>query len=197
MKKILSTLFFLFFVVSAQAQSVVVYEGKDVYMPNATLHVGGTITSGGNRSTLFIPAGVGRAGTTAGWVNTGTNLNQATVAASQTSATFTIPIVGLQVGDTIESFKVVAQIESAGNTATLDADLRKLTNAAADPVDASVGAITQVSVTADTAVASSKTLATADVVASGESFYLLLTATTAASTDIRLLGVEVVAKREN
>jgi hypothetical protein len=147
--------------------------------------------------TLFVPAGNGRAGATAGWVNTGTDINQATVAASQSASTFTIPIQGLQLGDTIESFKVIGQIESAGNTATLDADLRMLTNAAADPADASLGAITQVSKTADYKVADTKTLTTAELIDSGDMPYVLLTATTAGSTDIRLLGVEVVVRREN
>jgi hypothetical protein len=99
-----------------------------------------------------------------------------------------LPLTGLTIGDTVTSFKVVAQIESAGNTATLDADLRKLTNAVGDPTDASIGAITQVSVTADTAVAAEKTGLT-EVVAATEALYVLLTATTAASTDIRLLGI--------
>lgn len=145
--------------------------------------------------TVFVPAGIGRAGATAGWTNTGANLNEALLPQSQTASTFTIPLTGLQVGDTISAFKVVAQVESAGGTATLDADLRKLTNAAGDPTDASIGAITQVSVTADTAVASAKTLAAAEVLASGESLYLLLTGTTAASTDVRLLGFEVTVLR--
>lgn len=145
--------------------------------------------------TIFIPAGSGRAGTTAGWVNTGTNINQATVAASQTAGTFTIPVSGLGLGDRITAFKVVAQIESAGGAVTLDADLRKLVNAAGDPVDSSIGAITQVSVTADTAVAASKTLATTEVFETGDSLYFLLTATTAASTDIRLLGIEITVTR--
>jgi hypothetical protein len=147
--------------------------------------------------TLFVPAGVGRAGTTAGWTNTGTDMNEALLPASQTNSTFTIPVTGLQVGDTIESFKVIAQIESAGNTATLDADLRRLRNAAADPVDSSLGAITQVSVTADTAVAATKALATATLFASCDAFYVLLKGTTAALTDVRLLGVEVVVRRGN
>jgi len=147
--------------------------------------------------TLFVPAGIGRAGTTAGWTNTGTNINEATMAAGGTASTFTIPITGLEVGDTIESYKVIGQVESAGGAVTLDADLRTLTNAAGDPVDASIGAITQVAVTADTAVASAKTLATASLVATGTSYYVLLTGTTAGSTDVRLLGVEVVVRREN
>lgn len=140
--------------------------------------------------TIFIPAGIGKAGAGAGFT-TANNTGNARVPASQTAATFTLPITGLKLGDTITAFKVVAQIESAGNTATLDADLRRLTNVAADPTDASLGAITQVSVTADTAVASSKTLDTAEVLATGEMVYLLVTVTTAASTDVQFAGVEV------
>jgi hypothetical protein len=136
----------------------------------------------------WVPAGIGKIGGTAGWALTANDLAEATVAASQTASTFVLPLTGLTIGDTVTSFKVVAQIESAGNTATLDADLRKLTNAAGDPTDASIGAITQVSVTADTAVAAEKTGLT-EVVAATEALYVLLTATTAASTDIRLLGI--------
>ncbi len=130
-------------------------------------------------------------GATAGWAAVGaTNLAEATLPASQTASTLVVPIRGLKVGDIITGFKVSAQIESAGGAVTLDADLRKLTNAAGDPTDASVGAITQVAVTADTAVAASKT-GLSDTVAADEWFYVLITGTTAASTDIRFLGVTV------
>jgi hypothetical protein len=140
---------------------------------------------------LQLAHGGWKAGATAGWTVAGaTNLMEATLAASQTGSTLVIPVVGLKVGDTITAFKIAAQIESAGGAVTLDADLRKLTNAAGDPVDASVGAITQVSVTADTASAASKT-GLSEVVAADEWFYILVTATTAASTDIRLLGATV------
>ena len=131
--------------------------------------------------------------TGAGWVvGAADNLGlAATIPAAQTAETLVIPVDGLKVGDIITDFSVIAQIESAGGTVTLDADLRKLTNAAADVVDASIGAITQVSVTADTAVASSKTLAAAETIAADETFYVLLTATTGASTDIALQGLTV------
>jgi hypothetical protein len=140
---------------------------------------------------LQLGRGGWKVGTTAGWtVAAAANLYQATLAASQTGSTLVIPVDGLKVGDTITAFKVVGQIESAGGTVTVDADLRKLINAAADPTDESVGAITQVSVTADTAMATSKTGLT-DVVGADEWYYLLITATTAASTDIRFLGATV------
>ena len=136
------------------------------------------------------------AGTTAGWTPP-TGLNKALLVcpASQTAATAVIPVSGLQIGDVITAFKITGQVESAGNTATLDADLRKLTPAAAGTADASIGAITQISKTADYAVADSKTLAAAETVASGEAFYVLLKATTAASTDIEVSTVEITVTR--
>lgn len=144
--------------------------------------------------TMFIPAAAGRAGATSGWTNAG-DTGAALLPAGETGSTFVIPVSGLDLGDVVKSFKVIAQIESAGNTATLDASLRKLVNAAADPTDSSLGAITQVSATSDTAVSSSKTLATAEIVASGECLYVLVTGTTAASTDAQLLGVEIEVER--
>jgi hypothetical protein len=140
--------------------------------------------------------GRAKVGTTAGWtVGAANNLPYVgTVAASQTASTLVLPLDGLTIGDVITGFKVIAQVESAGGTVTLDADLRAVTNVAADPTDASIGAMTQVSVTADTAVAQSKTGLT-ETVTSGKTYYLLLTATTAASTDIILQACEVTTSR--
>lgn len=145
---------------------------------------------------LCLNAAEGKAGATAGWAQptahaSFTNTSVAGLPASQTASTWVIPVSGLKVGDIITDFSVQAQIESAGGTVTLDADLRKITNVAANPTDASLGTITQVAVTADTKVASSKTLATPEVVAADEAYYILLTGTTAASTDIQLSGCTV------
>ena len=131
-------------------------------------------------------------GLTAGWtIQTNDNLGLiATCPVSRAAATLVIPIPGLKVGNKITAFSVVGQIESAGNTVTLDADLRKHTAAAGDVADASVGAITQISVTADAIISSSKTGLT-EVVAADETFYVLLTATTTALTDIALQGITV------
>lgn len=135
--------------------------------------------------------GSAKAGATAGWVvNAAANLYEHTLPQSQSGSTLVIPISGLKVGSIITAFKIEAQIESAGGAVTLDADLRKLTNVAADPTDASVGSITQVSVTADTKSEATKT-GLNDVVAADERFYILVTGTTAASTDIRFLGATV------
>lgn len=135
-------------------------------------------------------------GGTAGWTLGGGAVNtglMATLPASQTASKLVVPIPGLKVGDTITGFHLIGQIESAGATATLDADLRKMTAAAADVTDASVGAITQLSVTADTIISSanSEKASLTEVVAVDETFYVLLTGTTALATDIALQGVAV------
>jgi hypothetical protein len=159
-----------------------------------------TLTSGGSvvrTSQKRIISGYSKVGATAGWTVGGGGVNTgltATMAAGGTAATLVVPVTGLKVGDTITGFHLIGQIESAGNTATLDADLRKHTAAAADPADASVGAITQISVTADTAITSANSTkeSLTEVVAADETFYVLLTGTTAASTDIALQGIAVV-----
>jgi hypothetical protein len=162
------------------------------------LHVDGINTStssnslGGNAfvrtNREYLAGGNPKAGATSGWVvNAGTNVFEATLPASQTGSTLIVPLTGLCAGDTITGFRVVAQIESGGNTVTVDADLRAETNVAADPTDASIGAITQVSVTADTAMSATKTGLT-EVVSVTKRYYLLITATTGASTDIRYLA---------
>lgn len=134
-----------------------------------------------------------KVGGTAGWVLGAANDLPyiATMAASQSAGTLVIPLNNLHIGDTITGFRIVAQVESAGNTVTIDAVLRAVTNVAAEPTDAAIGTgMTQVSVTADTAVSQAKTGLT-EVVTSGKTYYLLVTATTAASTDIILQACEV------
>lgn len=143
---------------------------------------------------FHFPASSGAIGAGAGCVSNN-NTGVVTCPASQTAATWTIPITNLKQGDIITSFKVSGQIESAGNTATVDVDLRATTAAAADLTDASLGAITQISKAADYAIVDSKTLAAAHTVISGNSYYVLITITTAASTDVALQGVEVTVNQ--
>ena len=114
------------------------------------------------------------------------------LAASITGKKFCVPLTGLKVGDKIIGFRILGQIESAGNAATLDADLRKVTHAAADVTDASVGAITQVAAsTEDVDVDEEKTFTTAEIVAADYCYYVLVTGTTAAATDIAVVGIEL------
>jgi len=154
-----------------------------------------SLTCGGQVRTGFVTKAVAhaKAGTTSGWtVGATNNLGTiATVAASQTACTLVMRIDGLHVGDTITGFATFASINSAGGAVTLDANLRKITVAAgANGTDASVANATQVSVSAATASSQSTTGLT-EVVASGTVYYLLLTATTAASTTIELSSVEI------
>jgi len=149
--------------------------------------------TGKSRTVLF--SGIGKVGGSAGWAvgAAADTAYSATMAASQTAGTFVMQLPYVGVGDTITGVYPIGQIESAGGAVTLDCDLRAMTNAAGDPTDASVGAITQISVSADTAVgiAHIKSGLTHTVLATNN-YYVLLTGTTAASTDIILLGVAIV-----
>lgn len=138
--------------------------------------------------TRHYPARNGSQGATGTW-SIANDTGVATCAASQTAATFCIPL-DLKEGDVITGFKLSGQGESATNTYTVDADLRATTAAAADLSDASIGAITQISKGADYLIADEKTGLSHEVI-SGESYYVLVTVTTAASTDVALQGVEV------
>ena len=137
--------------------------------------------------------GLVKVGATAGWTAGGGAVDtgpMATCAASATAGTLVVPITDLNVGEKITAFKVNAQIESAGGAVTLDAKLMRRDLVAAANTETEVGAITQVAVTADTASEAEKTGLT-QVVGDNEAYFLLLTATTAASTDIELMSVTV------
>lgn len=139
-------------------------------------------------------AGQAKVGAGAGAVvAAASNVGLVTVPASQTAATIVLPLPCFKVGSIITAFSLIGQIESAGGTVTVDADLRKHTAAAADVADASVGAITQVSVTADTALSSANAAKTdlAEAVWEDETYYLLVTITTGASTDVALQGAVI------
>lgn len=113
------------------------------------------------------------------------------VPASQTGSTVVVKIPDLKVGDTITGISVYGQLESAGGAVTVDAILRAQTAVAADNTDAAIGSgITQVSKTADYLINDAETGLT-HVVIDGNSYYVLLTVTTAASTDVDILGVTV------
>ncbi len=145
---------------------------------------------------IVIPiCGNAKVGATAGWVITaGTDKLHATLPAAQTGSTLVVPVSGLNVGDTITAFTVNGQVESAGNTATLTAALRKQTNAAADNTDASVSSAASGNLTADAIIAQGNSSLT-EVVAAGVAYYLLLTATTAAATDLDITHAVITVKR--
>jgi len=142
----------------------------------------------------------GKPGATAGWsalvASGGNDQWHYSLPASQTGSTLVIPVNGLNVGDTLTQFWPVGQIESAGGAVTVDVELRKLTAAAADLVDAAIAGITQIAVSADTEMgaAHAKSGLFDDVAGADETYYFLVTATTAAATGISLLGIAIVVE---
>jgi hypothetical protein len=146
--------------------------------------------------TLFLPAATNsKVGKNSGWVIANTsNIALVTLGSSSTGATLVIPLIGLDVGDIINSFYAVGQVESSGNTASITVELRKMTAAAADVSDETVNTTGAVSFTADAIISSSnvsKTLTTPETVGADELFYFLVTGTTASSTDIALQGISI------
>lgn len=176
--------------------------GNDTFM---TLGVPGTVTgtitfsgTAGKvvRASQRYRYGIGGAkvGGTAGFVvGAASNIFAATCPASQTASKLIIPIGALKVGSVITAFGLLGQVESAGNNVTVDADLRKSTTAAGDFTDASVSTMTQIAVSADTAIDSTqdKTGLSATV-AQTEMYYIVVTVTTDATTDVDIRGVTLV-----
>lgn len=148
---------------------------------------------------MMIPVcGNAKVGATAGWVITGgTDKLHATLPASQTGSTLVIPVTGLNVGDTITAWSLNGQVESAGGNVTMTVALRKQTNAAADNTDASVSSDTSGTLVADTILSVTNVGATGliEVVAADTAYYILVTATTAASTDIDVTHATVTVTR--
>ena len=139
-----------------------------------------------------------KVGATAGWVVNAANDQGklATLPASQTNATLVVPLDDLEAGDQIVGFHVNGSIQSGGGTATLTAALRKLTRNAAGAVDALIQSFAApISVTANTALGLSNaalTLTTPYAVVEGETYYLLIAATTGAgcAEEIQTVGVD-------
>lgn len=140
-----------------------------------------------------------KVGATAGWAIAAAadTWRAATLPAGQTASTLVCPLNGLAIGDDIIEFNLMGQIESAGGAVTVDAVLYVATGAASDPTDTSLGAITQLAVTADTLISATNTnkiLTSPHTVANHEIFYVVITATTAGSTDIQMLGVRATVQ---
>jgi hypothetical protein len=174
-------------------------KGTEWYRFRSTVASGTAVASLSDTPTTAVKhitnaAGQAKAGATAGFVVAeGDDIGLVTCPASKTAATLVVPITGLKVGEVITGFHLIGQIESGGNHVTVDADLRKHTAAAADVADASVGAITQLDVTADTIMSALNTrkAALSHTVAADETFYVLITVTTGVATDIALQGVAI------
>lgn len=131
----------------------------------------------------------------AGWVvNAADDVALLTLPASQTAETAVIPLTGLPVGWTITGFKVLGQIESAGGAVTLDADLHRHEVAAGDVTDTTVDSITQIAVAVDTAVNNGLSQLT-EAIEADRTHFVVLTGTTAALTDIAIMGIAVTIEK--
>lgn len=119
----------------------------------------------------------------------------ATCPASQTASTLVIPLTGLKVGHTLQSFTVNGNVISVGGAVTVDASLRSLTPNAAGATDAAVatGAMTQVPASANLLLsnANATKAAIGQVIAAGVTYYLLVKVTTAAATSVEVDNVDV------
>lgn len=141
------------------------------------------------------------AGSGAGWVLAADDaLHLLTLPASQTAEVVAVGIPGLLVGDIVTGVAVVGQVESAGGTVTITMDVRKHTAAAADVSDASLSTDNLgAGVTADTILSATNLGVTGltETMAADEMLYVNITATTAGSTDIAIMGLLVTVTRRN
>ncbi len=140
---------------------------------------------------LIVPVmGNAKVGTTSGWVITaGTLISHATLPAGVTGAQLIIGVEGLHVGDVLQAVAAVGQIESGGNTVSCTMDVRTLTaDAVAALTDGSLGTDQLGATIADTLLTDDngtlKVSGLAYTVVAISQVYVVLTATTQASTDI-------------
>lgn len=111
------------------------------------------------------------------------------------SKAMVFPVAGLNAGDIITGFRILGSLGAgAGNSTTIDADLRRNLKAAGSITDASVGAIAQTTVNADTALDIEKAISgEGHTVAEDYQYYVNVTGSTAnnAVNDIYVTGIEV------
>lgn len=154
-----------------------------------------------NRKLTVPVMGNSKVGATAGWVITGgTNKAHATLPASQTNSTLVINLSGhLEPGDRIKALSLIGQAESAGANVAMTLSLRRIRAVAADNDDTEIGTKSTGNLTADTLFTFNNTGislegasgSNGEVVQDDSVYYLLITGTTAAATDIDLLGVSL------
>lgn len=145
----------------------------------------------------------GKVGGAAGWtVRAAANSFMATVAASQAAGTLVVPLPGLNEGDQIVGFHLNGQIASEGNDVEVDAALyESLPVAAASTHTAVTGfSMDQLVVAENTAMTEANTQkrvseANVKTVKRNAAYFVLLTVTTNASTDVELLSVCLHVKR--
>lgn len=117
-----------------------------------------------------------------------------TLAASLSAKTLVFPIQGLKTGDVINGYNAVGQIESAGNAVAFESQLVRITAGTADPTSTTTNSAT-LSATADRRIYDGVTGLT-QTVAAADTWILVASATTGASTDVQFQGFEVTIDRK-
>lgn len=143
----------------------------------------------------MIPAAIGKAGTTSGWVPANAdNLSLATCPASKTASTLVVPITGLKTGDILQGAHLAGELTSVGGAVTVDMQIRMGVSAAGSITDSLLGSISQIALSASAIINAANSLLAGlnHTVAAGQHFYALITATTAASTSIALQSVVAI-----
>lgn len=144
----------------------------------------------------------GKVGSAAGWtVRAGAASFMSTLAASKTADDLIVPLVGLKAGDVIVGYHLVGQVESGGNTATVDCALYESLPAAAASTHTILAgtSMTQLSVATDTKMSVANTKKTIEsfshkTVLEDAAYFARILGTTAASTDVEFLGLVLYVK---
>lgn len=140
---------------------------------------------------IHIPAMLGEEGSVAGWSHQAAN-NTSTILlpAAKTAATFTLPI-HIEIGTVINRVRIHGRTESAGNAATLDVELRATTATASAITDELIASIPQINKTANYMFDDEIILTTPENTDTNKFYYILLTGTTAAGTEIDVQGIDL------
>ena len=144
------------------------------------------------------PARLGNPGATAtvGFVKTGVDTNIVTLAQNATADTWVVHLPAFHQNDIITAIGICGQIESGGNAVTIDYELKEATAVATGTTFASIQAGTQVAKSADYLVDETTALATPHTCTGGELLFMLVTVTTAATTDVELLHVSLTITKK-
>lgn len=136
----------------------------------------------------------GKVGATAGWTageaaDTG---YIASLPASQTDSTLIIPVTGIPINSLITGFSIRGIATSAGNAITIDADLIRLdaeSNGVND--ETTVVSISTQNISANARLSASASVSSSQTVSNFQSFFVVVTGTTAASTSVDLHSITV------
>jgi len=145
------------------------------------------------QSKLVLPASTAQIGATAGWTVANDN-GLLSMAASQTGGTASIPLSGLDIGDTIIAMRIRGGTAGAA-AKTLAWKLRKLVSASGAITASDVMAGTSDTTATAHAIDIETYLTTPEKVADKYSYFFLVTGTTAAGVTFDITSIEADVKR--